>query len=102
MFQLYQALSIMLGALTWTLLGQGALALMLGERRRENVVYRFFAAITAPLFWLARRVTPRFVADQHLGFVAFFLVLVARLGLYMVFYSQGWIPSLGGEPGEGL
>jgi hypothetical protein len=94
MFQLYQLLSLALGVLMWTLIGQGLLAVMIGAQREQNFVYRFFAAITRPLFGVARWVTPRFVADAHLGFVALFLILAARVGLYMVFYSQGWIPSL--------
>ncbi len=98
MFQLYQLLSLALGVLMWTLIGQGLLAVMIGQQREQNFVYRFFAAITRPLFRLARWVTPRFVADAHLGFVALFLVLAARVGLYMLFYSQGWIPSLAPVP----
>jgi hypothetical protein len=94
MFTLYQLLSLALGVLMWTLIGRGALALLLGERRRENFVYRFFAGITAPLFRLTRLVTPGFVADAHLGLVALFLILALRIGLYMLFYSQGWIPSV--------
>ena len=38
------------------------------------------------------------MADAHVGFVALFLLLVARVGLYMVFYSQGWIPTLSPAP----
>jgi uncharacterized protein YggT (Ycf19 family) len=94
LFQLYQLLSLALGVLMWTLIGQGLLAVMIGQHREQNFVYRFFATITRPLFRLTRWVSPRFVADAHLGFVALFLVLAARVGLYMLFYSQGWIPSL--------
>ncbi len=101
MFQLYQLLSLALGVLMWTLIGQGLLAVMIGRQRDQNFVYRFFAAITRPLLRLTRWLTPGFVADAHLGFVALFLVLAARVGLYMLFFSQGWIPSLEVVPGQG-
>jgi uncharacterized protein YggT (Ycf19 family) len=96
MFKVYQLLSLALGALTWTLIGRGILALLLGERRRDNLVYRFFSGITSPLFRLSRLLSPPFVADAHLGYVALFLLLALRLALYMLFYSQGWIPSVSG------
>jgi uncharacterized protein YggT (Ycf19 family) len=93
-FKLYQVLSLVLGVLTWTLIGQGLLALMLGEGRNSNPVYRLFAAITRPLLRVSRWLAPGFVADAHLGWLALFLVLALRVGLYMFFYSQGWIPSI--------
>lgn len=94
MFVLYQMLSLLIGVLMWTLIGQGLLALILGERRRQNVVYRFMAAITRPILWLTRRITPRLVLDRHLGWMALFLLLLLRIALYMFFYAQGWIPSV--------
>lgn len=56
------------------MLGQGLLYLFAGKNRHENVVYRGFAIVTAPVFRAARLVTPRFIVDQHIGFVAFFLL----------------------------
>ncbi len=94
MFALYQILSLLIGVLMWTLIGQGLLALILGERRQQNFVYRFMAAITRPVLWLTRLVTPRLVLDRHLGWLALFLLLLLRVALYMFFYAQGWIPSI--------
>jgi hypothetical protein len=58
------------------MLGQGLLYLFAGSRRKENLIYRGFAIVTAPVMKAARWVTPRFIVDQHIGFVAFFLLLV--------------------------
>ncbi len=58
------------------MLGQGILYVLAGSGRQSNLVYRMFAAVTAPIMKAARFVTPRFIVDQHIGLVAFFLVAV--------------------------
>jgi hypothetical protein len=58
------------------LLGQGLLFVLAGSSRHTNLVYRLFATVTAPVMKAARFVTPRFIVDQHIGFVAFFLLAV--------------------------
>lgn len=97
MFMVYQILVMVIATVTWTLIGQGALALLLGPRRQANLVYRFMSHITYPVIRGTRIIMPRFVVDAHIGFIALFLLLLLRLVVYMVFYSQGWIPTL--EPG---
>jgi len=96
MFAVYQILVMVIAAMTWTLIGQGVLALLLGPRRTTNFVYRFMAGITYPVIRLTRALMPRFIVDAHIGFIALFLLLLLRLVVYMVFYSQGWIPSVSG------
>jgi hypothetical protein len=61
------------------LFGQGVLFLLAGPRRHENLIYKLFAAVTAPIMKVTRFVTPRFVVDQHLGMAAFFLLAVLWL-----------------------
>jgi hypothetical protein len=56
------------------LLGQGVLYLLAGNGREQNVFYRTIRIITSPLVSVTRLITPRFVADAHVPFVAFFLV----------------------------
>jgi hypothetical protein len=56
------------------LFGQGLLYLLAGSGRHENLVYRMFKAVTAPLLKVVRLITPRFIVDSHIGLVAFFLV----------------------------
>jgi hypothetical protein len=58
------------------LLGQGLLYLLAGPRRHENLVYKMFVTLTGPIFKATRFITPRFIVDAHLGFVAFFLLAV--------------------------
>lgn len=59
-----------------TLLGQGLLALLAGQQRQRNVFYQLLGVLTRPFTGLARVLAPRQVADQHLGFVAFFLLAI--------------------------
>jgi hypothetical protein len=63
------------------LLGQGVLWVIAGSKRDQNVVYGLFRTLTTPVTKAARWITPRVVLDQHIGLVAFFLVLVLWLAL---------------------
>ena len=65
----------------YALLGQGVLALFAGKRRDDNFVYRLLTVITSPVIRGARLVTPRFILDRHLPFVAFFLLFWLWIGL---------------------
>ena len=62
------------------LLGQGILYIFAGAGRSENLIYRMFATVTRPVMKVARFITPRFVLDQHIGLVAFFLLAVLWIG----------------------
>jgi hypothetical protein len=77
MFVFATVLKGLIEVLLVVMLGQGLLYLFAGTRRQENLVYRAFATVTAPIMKAARFVTPRFVVDQHIGFVAFFLLALA-------------------------
>ncbi len=56
--------------------GQGVLWVIAGAKREENVVYGIFKTLTLPVMKVTRWITPRVVLDQHLGLVAFFLLIV--------------------------
>ena len=58
------------------LLGQAALFVLAGSRRDNNIVYSMLKTVTAPIIKLTRKVAPRFIVDQHIGFLALFLLLV--------------------------
>lgn len=58
------------------LLGQGVLYVLAGPKRDTNFFYGLLKAITNPVTWAARRITPNKVADQHVPFVAFFLLAI--------------------------
>ena len=66
----------MVELLLLVLLGQGLLYVLAGASRHTNLVYRMFATVTAPIMKTTRFVTPRFIVDQHIGFLALFFLLV--------------------------
>ena len=59
-----------------SLLGQGLLHVLSGERRQQNFFYRLFQVLTRPFTGTARLITPSKVDDKHVPFVAFFLLSV--------------------------
>lgn len=66
------------------LLGQGVLYVLAGAQREHNVFYRVLRTVTAPILRVTRLVTPRFVADAHIGAAAFFLVAGLWLALTLL------------------
>jgi len=78
------------------MLSQGLLH-VLGARNDNNFVYRVFSTVNAPAFKATRFVTPRFIVDQHIGYVAFFLLSVAWVALVLakVHYvlERGAVPA---------
>jgi len=98
MFLVFQILQIGIGLLMWTLIGQGVLALLIGERRHGNAVYRLFQAVTWPLWRITRILSPIRLGEFQTGLVAFFLLLALRFAVYMAFYAMGWIPSIEPAP----
>jgi len=63
------------------MMGQGVLWVLAGSKRDQNLVYGMFKTLTSPVMKATRWITPRVVLDQHLGLVAFFLLIVLWLGL---------------------
>ena len=66
------------------LLGQGALFIMAGARRDGNVVYAMLKTVTSPIMKATRWIAPRFVIDQHIGFLALFFLLALEAVLIVV------------------
>lgn len=58
------------------LLGQGLLFILAGDKRETNFFYQLLKVLTRPFTTGARWIAPRQVADAHVGFVAFFLLLL--------------------------
>ena len=63
------------------LLGQGALALLAGERRHDNPFYGILRMVTGPVVRTVRAITPRFIVDAHVPFAALLLLLWAWIAL---------------------
>ena len=58
----------------FALIGQGVLSILPGVDRQKNLFYLILKTIASPGWRLARWVSPRFVIDQHVGFVALFIL----------------------------
>jgi hypothetical protein len=56
-------------------IGQALVAAFAGSRRAENIVYQIFKIITNPVTRVARLLSPRFIPDRHVPFVAFGILL---------------------------
>ena len=69
-------LKALLEVIILVLLAQGLLFVLAGASRHQNLVYRMFTTVTGPIMKATRFITPRFIVDQHIGLVAFFLALV--------------------------
>jgi ABC-type uncharacterized transport system permease subunit len=63
------------------LLGQGVLFILAGQQRHKNMFYGVLKTITAPIFKATRFIAPRFIVDQHIGFLAFFLLMMIWVAL---------------------
>lgn len=61
------------------LVGQGLLAWLAGAQREANVFYKLLQVLTRPFTGAARWLAPSQLAERHLGFVAFCLLLVVWL-----------------------
>lgn len=59
----------------FALLGQGAVAVLAGKYREQNLFYRVLRIVAQPVVRAVRFVTPRFVIDAHVPMLAFFLLL---------------------------
>lgn len=70
------------------LLGQGLIGLISGKAKHENFVYRIFLVITSPIYKFARLVSPRFIADAHLGLASFFILFWLWVALI---FAKGYV-----------
>ena len=61
------------------MIGQGALYLLAGSKRDNNIVYFILKSMTMPVSKFARLITPRIILDQHLCWVALFILLLAEV-----------------------
>jgi len=57
-----------------SLLGQGAVALLSGKYREQNIFFKLFQIVTKPVIKATRFITPRVIIDAHVPFLAFFIL----------------------------
>jgi hypothetical protein len=67
-------LRILVEIALFALIGQGALYLMSGANREQNVFYMVLKTIASPAMRFTRWISPKFVVDQHVGWVALFIL----------------------------
>jgi len=65
----------------FSLIGQGILYALAGAGRETNLFYNVLRTLASPAVRFTRLITPRFVIDQHIGWVALFLLVVLWVGL---------------------
>lgn len=70
------------------LIGQGLIGLVSGKSKQDNFVYRIFMVVTSPIYKLARAISPKFIADAHLGLASFFILFWLWIGLV---YAKGYV-----------
>ena len=63
------------------MIGQGVVAIFSGNKRDQNFIYVILKIVTSPVTKFARLISPRFVPDRHIPFVAFGLVLWAWIAV---------------------
>ena len=61
--------------------GQGILYVFAGAKREQNFVYTTFKMLTSPVTKFTRLIAPRFIVDQHIAFLAFFLLMIVWAGV---------------------
>jgi len=59
------------------LLGQGLLFVLAGNKRDSNFFYKLLQLLSKPFTFVVRKLTPSKVADEHVPFATFFLLVVA-------------------------
>lgn len=84
MYQLVVILKGLNEVALMALLGQGALYILAGSRRETNIVYSMLKTVTAPIMKATRFIAPRFIVDQHIGFLALFFLLLLEALLIVV------------------
>ena len=67
----------------FVLFGQAALYRMLGARRERSTLYRIFRLMARPLIRFTRVVTPGYIGDRHIPYLAFLIMLWAWLLLVL-------------------
>jgi hypothetical protein len=74
-------LRILVEIALFALIGQGALYLLSGASRERNVFYMILKTLASPAMRFTRWISPRFVVDQHVGWIALLLLTILWLAL---------------------
>lgn len=77
-------LRILVEICLFALIGQGVLAILPGVDREKNLFYLILKTVASPGWRVARWISPRFVLDKHVGWVALLLLTVLWVALLVV------------------
>lgn len=77
----------------FSLIGQGILFMLSGAGREQNIFYNVLRTLASPAMRFTRFITPRFVVNQHIGWVALFLLVVLWVGLKVAILYFGAIDA---------
>ncbi len=77
-------LRILVEICLFALIGQGILAVLPGVDRERNIFYLVLKTLASPGWRVARWVSPKFVLDQHVGWIALFFLGVLWIALLVV------------------
>lgn len=81
MLQLVIILKALAEVALFAFVAQGILYLFAGAKREQNFVYTTFRMLTSPVTKFTRLITPKFVLDQHIAFLGFFILLFVWIAL---------------------
>lgn len=81
MFALVTTVKLIIEIALMALMGQWLLGLVAGAKRDKNIFYLILQILGRPFVAVARLVSPKFVVEQHLPLVAFFLLLFGWFGV---------------------
>ena len=70
------------------LLAQGLVGLLSGKAKQDNFVYRLLLVVTSPVTRFTRFISPKFIAEQHMGLASFFLLFWLWIALI---YAKGYV-----------
>jgi hypothetical protein len=74
-------LRILVEIALFALIGQGVLFTLSGPSREQNVFYMVLKTLASPAVRFARWISPKFVVDRHVGWVALLLLVGLWVGL---------------------
>ncbi len=65
------------------IVGQGLLYALAGRKRESNLFYQIFKIVTRPVYRVVRAITPRFIEDRQVPWVA--LLILFWLWVFFTF-----------------
>jgi len=71
-----------------SLLAQGLVGFLSGKAKDNNFVYRLLQVVTDPLCKGVRKITPKFIREQHLGLVSFLVLFWVWIALI---YAKAYV-----------